>query len=499
MDRLLRPSRLIRPVELAHCPPFRLGQAEVRPATRELVLPGGRRAALEPRVMQVLVALAEANGEILSRGDLNDLCWEGVAVSNHAMNRVISRLRAVARETGAFQIETINKVGYRLTPDGAIEPAAAPPPDAARVRVPARRAVIAGGGLTLAAALGAALWWASREARRAGQVDALVDHAWEAFRRQREDEFATAVSSLHLALEKDPDNARAWGVLALTYALMAGTGSQGPADAERARDAIARTLELDPGSEYALAANAWLAPVFGNWLEAEQICRAALAKHPRSVLLLDHLTELLLEVGRRRDALRISAGLQESDLFSPSCWQLRAVVLQDNGRIEEAAQTIRQGLRLYPRHPSVWFTNLNFLADTGRIRDAARFLADRESRPIGVGEDTWDVNASLLRALDSRTPHDIDETLAALHDMVPQRLFSAGRAVMFATTVGRIDDAYRMLDDYYFGSGAAGPRGAHVLFRRATAPLRADARFPALTARIGLDRYWRTTGMARPA
>jgi DNA-binding winged helix-turn-helix (wHTH) protein len=77
------------PIVLAHSPPFRLGEAEVRPAMREIVGPGGAEI-VEPRVMQVLVALAGAAGEILSRDDLIQACWEGRIVSENAIDRVIS-------------------------------------------------------------------------------------------------------------------------------------------------------------------------------------------------------------------------------------------------------------------------------------------------------------------------------------------------------------------------------------------------------------------------
>ena len=108
-----RPGSAPRPVDLAHTQPFQLGDVEVRPAARELVR-GDQRETLEPLVMQVLVVLASAHGEILSRDDLIDACWSGRAITDDAINRVISRLRALGRTFGTFEVETITKVGYRL-------------------------------------------------------------------------------------------------------------------------------------------------------------------------------------------------------------------------------------------------------------------------------------------------------------------------------------------------------------------------------------------------
>lgn len=101
---------------LAYATPFRLGQMVVEPALCHVVMPGGEHEALEPRVMQVLVALAMANGGIVSRDDLLRQCWEGRIVGDDAINRVIVRLRKLVEKhgAGAARIETITKVGYRL-------------------------------------------------------------------------------------------------------------------------------------------------------------------------------------------------------------------------------------------------------------------------------------------------------------------------------------------------------------------------------------------------
>ncbi|MCW5761336.1 MAG: winged helix-turn-helix domain-containing protein, partial [Phenylobacterium sp.] len=92
-------------VELAHEPPFRLGALEVRPATGELVWPEGRDV-LQPRVMQVLVALAARRGQVVSREALTRACWGGRAVGDDALNRCVAELRRRAGATQAFRLET---------------------------------------------------------------------------------------------------------------------------------------------------------------------------------------------------------------------------------------------------------------------------------------------------------------------------------------------------------------------------------------------------------
>ena len=103
------------PIVLAHEQSFRIGEAEFRPATREVCF-AGQTSIIEPRVMQFLIALHRAHGAVVNKDDLLQSCWEGRIVGEDAINRIVSRLRGVAeKEAGRqFRIETITKVGYRL-------------------------------------------------------------------------------------------------------------------------------------------------------------------------------------------------------------------------------------------------------------------------------------------------------------------------------------------------------------------------------------------------
>lgn len=100
------------PIDLAHEQAFRLGLLEIRPATREVIGPGERREVLEPRVMQVLTALARRRGEVVSRDDLIGTCWGGRLVGDDAVNRCVAALRRL--DADSIAIETIARVGYRL-------------------------------------------------------------------------------------------------------------------------------------------------------------------------------------------------------------------------------------------------------------------------------------------------------------------------------------------------------------------------------------------------
>ncbi len=109
-------SGMMSEIILAREDRFALGRLEIRPATREVVGPDGAEV-LEPRVMQVLVALARAEGKVVARDDLVAACWGGRAIGDDAINRVIGRIRRLAERdaTASFTLETMRKVGYRLT------------------------------------------------------------------------------------------------------------------------------------------------------------------------------------------------------------------------------------------------------------------------------------------------------------------------------------------------------------------------------------------------
>lgn len=136
------------PIVLAGEPEFDIANLRVRPRRLDVCWQE-RRHEIEPRVMQVLLALAKAEEEVVSREELADLCWGGRVVGDHSLNRCIHALRHLARmiDPPPFAIETIARIGYRLVrcrtaaddiqPPAQGELAAAPAPLDSSVEVPA--------------------------------------------------------------------------------------------------------------------------------------------------------------------------------------------------------------------------------------------------------------------------------------------------------------------------------------------------------------------------
>lgn len=94
---------------------FRLGEVEVKPAEC-IVVAGGLARRIEPKVMEVLLALAESGGETVSRVSLTAQVWPRGFVTDDALNRCISSLRNALGDTPREPrfVVTVPRKGYRL-------------------------------------------------------------------------------------------------------------------------------------------------------------------------------------------------------------------------------------------------------------------------------------------------------------------------------------------------------------------------------------------------
>ena len=121
---VFQPPSACERIKLADEPDFKLGGMIIKPAER-LVIVNGEHRELQPRVMQVLVALARGRPHVISRERLQNLCWEGRIVSDAALNRCVLALRHLAHgfTPEPFEIETVPRIGHRLVERGAKAPA----------------------------------------------------------------------------------------------------------------------------------------------------------------------------------------------------------------------------------------------------------------------------------------------------------------------------------------------------------------------------------------
>ena len=94
---------------------FRLGDCVVHPLPGLIERPDGSEH-VQPKVMDVLVCLAERPGQVVERDELVDRVWGKTAVTDEVLTRCISELRHALGDSRDHPkyVQTIPKRGYRL-------------------------------------------------------------------------------------------------------------------------------------------------------------------------------------------------------------------------------------------------------------------------------------------------------------------------------------------------------------------------------------------------
>ncbi|RYE04509.1 MAG: hypothetical protein EOP61_00160 [Sphingomonadales bacterium] len=506
-------------IDLAHEAPFRLGALNVRPALRQLVRDDGAEEVVEPRVMQVLVALARAQGGILSREDLSQRCWEGRVVGDDAINRVISRLRRSAEGIGqgAFRIETITKVGYRLL---RAEPGecALPPARPAEVKLHRmhldRRAMFAGAGLAIAGAGGFGAWryLAHDPGKPPADIAPLLEQARLALRQGNTEGAAQAMGLLRRATELRPEYANGWGLLAMSYAGAArGMARENEAGyTTRAQEAIDRAFKLDAANAYARFAVAMLDRRTGAWLRDERLASDILARDPDNDTAREWLAGVYSNVGRCREAVEIIEGLYRRGKTDPGTAYTRAVALWSVGRLDEAERASYDAISLFPSHFAVWFTRFYFLMYTGRAADALALSRNNQQRPPGFTDENFAMIEQVAQAMLTRDTAQVKAAVAASLEWAHRGAGFAENGIQFAAALGDVGAAFQIADAYYFGRGfqtgenrfqlnqriftRQENRRTRFLFFPSTSAMRSDPRFEKLISEVGLSKYWQESG-----
>ena len=98
---------------------FRTGPWLVEPMKSAITGPDGMSLHLQPKVMDVLVCLAENADEPVSRDQLLEEVWGAHVISDEPLTRTIGELRRALVDDRSHPefIETIPKRGYRLIGD----------------------------------------------------------------------------------------------------------------------------------------------------------------------------------------------------------------------------------------------------------------------------------------------------------------------------------------------------------------------------------------------
>jgi len=491
-DGLAIPGRVI----LAREPDFRLGNAVVHPSTRRIEL-NGQSHLIEPRMMQVLVALARADGQVVTRDELVELCWEGRVVGEDAINRVIWRLRQLSQRLGpgTFSVVTVARVGVRLDIAQAIHRDERP-----AVPRASRRALIAGGAAAVGFASLGVVKWATEDPSPDPRARRHFDRGMQLRGQAALAQTEQSIAFFKEATRIDPQYAEAWGALAWAYRSLFDYGPR--ADWQRmtiaSRSAARRALALDSSNADATAALLLLDPMYGRWTEVENGLRKILARDPDHTVSEYCLTALLAETGRWTLAIPALERLSAQEPFWPIVrWRLCDALVSAE-RVDEAEEALESAMRVWPRRFDLWQLKTRFLLVSGRHSEALDLANDDSRAPAEAGP---------LVACERAVAAAYAESSAAARRTAVK--FIVGETRRFplcfpaatAAFIGEHGLAFEMFQGYFLGRGSWESAAAKwpftfPLFTFETKSIRSDARFDELVRNIGLEDYWRTTGRA---
>jgi len=480
---------------------FRLGRAVISPSTRTITGPAGK-ADIEPRVMQVLVVLADAVGQVVTRDTLFGRCWGSAYVGDDSLNRAVGVVRKLAGDiaAGSFEIETISRTGYRLNILDGVKPKGDGGISAALAR-PTRRVLIGAGA---AAAAAGGLWWAVRNPADP-RFDALMVRGEEVLLSGTAAQDPNVIGLYEQAVRLEPDSAKAWGILA--YLRSAGVEFAEAQEAARliegAESASRRALAIDPKEPNALTAMLLLQGPMLDWATRDRRLRDILAIDPRNIPTMGQLMGLLQSAGLTRESWFWNERILELAPLSRPNLIFRAMKLWILGNVPAADKVIDRVRGLWPDYKFGFFVRMSLFAFTGRPRAA---LAMLDSTPEAVLHPAfW---RTVLVALDMPSPQTIEAAHTACLEAAKKTPQSANMAVMMLCALGKTDAAFDVARGYVLGRGrvvsanqAAGAvndinkRMTPWLFTPPVAAMRADPRFLQLCEEFGLVAYWRARGV----
>jgi len=499
------------PIILAREAPFRVGLLDVSPATR--VLGSGTLSRIvEPRVMQVLVALAQAKDRVVTRDELIARCWNGRVVGDNAVQRAISQLRKIGEDIGGgtFRIDTVARVGYLLVETEA--PACAPVTwmqPSAGDRRPTRRTVMMAGGLAVLGLTGvAAVNWD----RRRMALESLMAQADAALRTGLPEAGTQGVGFLEEAVRLAPNSARAWGRLALARSLMSEYAEPDQVGelVRQTQDAAGRAIAITRHQGDAHAALAILPPYFQGWTNAEARLYAALDIAPGHLAVRDALSFMKVAVGRAREGSRERLAIAAQDPLH-AAYQHRLVyahwILGDATAADGAAD---RGLQLWPKHPGLWFARLWSLALGGQPDRALAHIDDAARRPSLPDRHLTNLRQA-TEAIGSREPRAVAQAAETQLSTMAESPSTALNAFLVLTGLGETDRALDVAEAYLLERGPLiarvrwqpgtlsvndqRRRKTNMLFLPSSTDVRSTQRFMRLVEDIGLAAYWDRAGV----
>ena len=115
------------------------------------------------------------------------------------------------------------------------------------------------------------------------------------------------------------------------------------------------------------------------------------------------------------------------------------------GRFDDAEAQISRGMALWPRHYAVWFARVYYLMFNGRAAEAALLIRDEATRPLGIPDWNYSEIEQQAKAIASGNARLVDDAVKLSAELAKRGTGFAENAAVFASFVGHLDTAYRMV------------------------------------------------------
>ena len=411
---------------------FELGGWTVRPG-RLMLERDGEVVHVKPKTMEVLVALADAAGEVVTREQLLEKVWQNAYVTDDVITQAVRELRRTLGDEfrkPAF-VETVPRRGYRLLqPVRALrsEPSSDPTSQVAggdavpdtRRKLSRRAAVAPIAAVALVAVAGFALYvgsgllgdiaselrllrestQSSRDTRPTHDTEAyeLYLKARQMFRPHRDaaEQMNEALGLVQRAVERDPGFAEAYALIAEIHTFR-GFWNHGAHEEMlvEARQAAKAALEIDPGLSYPHAVLG-LATAVLEWKWEEGYLHAVRATDldPGDVRSLSLRAVLSLTRCRSREAVKFAYEAYELHPINPNALGTLSWVLYQARDYDKAVEFMVKTLEEDPGAPFARNFRPLALAYAGRIDDA--LAAENERVAETGGKSRPEITAFIL-------------------------------------------------------------------------------------------------------
>ncbi len=298
------------------------------------------------------------------------------------------------------------------------------------------------------------------------------------FNRTNPDDFRRAVAAYREAIKLDPEYAAAYAGLAVAENEL----SHGPGNSledvlagqQRALVAADRAIAIDPLLSEGYAARGFLRfTINWDWAGAEKDLSRAFALDPGSYRTYTCYACFLASLGRLPEALEINRKATELDPLSADTWFRRSIQLNAAGRLPEARKAAMRALEISPEHALAWFNlGVTSLLESDPKAALAGFRkSSKGRREAGVAMAEHDLG-------------HVRESQEALDALVASyALTNAYQIAEVYAWRGQRDEAFNWLERAYTQHDGT---LVHIKFDPLLAKLRADPRYSAMLAKMGL-------------